>query len=53
MPESCPATRKVVLPETLVVTRPLCRLTRSSAPDRVIDSKDPVMTKVFPVKQSG
>ncbi len=47
-----PATRNVVLPDTLPVTRPLCRLIRSVASVRPSASYVPVSTNVLPVRQS-
>ena len=53
VPESWPTTRKLVLPLTEVVTRPLCFLMRSSISWRCRDSSAPVITKVLPVKHSA
>ena len=53
VPESWPTTRKLVLPLTEVVTRPLCFLMRSSISWRCKDSSAPVITKVLPVKHSA
>ena len=52
-PAWSPDSRKVVLPLTLLVTRPLCLLIKSVASSRHIDSSTPVMTNVLPIKHSG
>ncbi len=53
LPAWSPDSRKVVLPLTEPVTRPLCLLMRSVASSRHIDSSTPVITKVLPVRHSG